>query len=186
MKKRNKKPFNAISLRTIMVMLVCIAFAALAAGFYYAHDKLTEQAKEVSSIATRLTNSGTSQPGQDLSKLQAELELHRGVNEKINNLTVPLSNLQSRAIQDINNYSQKSGVSVENFTFGPTADNSSLKPNDVTVILKNPVDYNSLIKFIQLIETNLPKMNLQGINITAAAGGQSVTVGDLIIGVSTR
>lgn len=169
-----------------MIVLVCIVFGVLAAGFYYAHDKLTEQAKEVNSIATRLANTGTSQPTQDLSKLQAELEIHRGVNEKINNLSVPFANLQSRTIQDITRYSQASGVAIENFTFGPTADNSSLRSNDVTVILRNPVNYNSFIRFIQLIETNLPKMTLQGVNLVSANNGQSVTVNDLIIGVSTR
>jgi Tfp pilus assembly protein PilO len=186
MKRRGKKQFNAISMRTILVILVCLMLGALVGGFYYAQDKLKEQSDDVNATLVRLSNTSATQPAVDLSKLQAELEIHRGITEKLNRLYVPSSNLQSQAIQDINRYSQASGVGIGNFTFGPTADNAQLQPNDVTVILRNPVNYDSLIRFMQLVETNLPKMNIQGVSITTSPEGQSVTVRNLIIGVSIR
>lgn len=187
MTKRNKKQFNALAMRNILIALVVIVFAGLVGGFYYFYEQLKDQSSEVSATLTRLADTGAMpQATTDHSQLQAELDRNRGVIEKLNRLSIPSSNLQSQTIQDINRYSKASGIAVENYTFGPTADNSNLQPNDVTVILKNPINYENLIRFMRLIETNLPKMQIQGVSITSGGDGQDVTVRQLVIGVTAR
>jgi Tfp pilus assembly protein PilO len=187
MARRNKKEFNAKSMRMILLVLVCAAILGIGGGLYYSHDQLTTQAKEVNSTLVRLANTGAvSQPSGAIQQLQADMDSYKGTVDKLNLFWIPSANLQTQTIQDINRYSRESGVAIENYTFGPTADNDSLQANDVTVILKNPVNYDGLIRFMQLIETNLPKMQLHGISIASTGDGQSVTVSNLVIGVSAR
>lgn len=125
---------------------------------------------------------------------------------------------QDQIIRDINNFANNAGLSVTNITFADakvtpttpsattsssptTANNSSaaaagnasavpsgVKSMTATVTLKNPVDYNAMLRFIHSIEGSLFKMRISQVTLSrpADAKGNEVTSDVLTIEVYVR
>lgn len=125
---------------------------------------------------------------------------------------------QDQIIRDINNFANNAGLSVTNITFadakvtpttpsttntssptttnspsataagGTTAVPSGVKSMTATVTLKNPVDYNAMLRFIHSIEGSLFKMRISQVTLSrpADAKGNEVTSDVLTIEVYVR
>ena len=125
---------------------------------------------------------------------------------------------QDQIIRDINNFANNAGLSVTNITFAdakvtpttpsttstssPTTANSpsataaggaaavpsGVKSMTATVTLKNPVDYNAMLRFIHSIEGSLFKMRISQVTLSrpADAKGNEVTSDVLTIEVYVR
>jgi type II secretory pathway component PulM len=144
----------------------------IAGGFYWTQDWLNEYAASIN--ANKTASTPTEISPSDLAALQTKLNEQRTAVDKANNITALSGDYNSRTQQDINKYAATTGIKVTDY--GPTkapakqistsALVGGVKANYVSVTIQNPVAYNKLIKFINAVETNLPKMRLTGVNIS--------------------
>lgn len=178
-----KSKLNAIKLRSLLIVIIFLMMIGSTAGVYFAQDFLIKHAKTVSQSVANSTSSG--QNVQSLKKLQTELESYQSVMTKANNIQVPISNYQSRVIPDINNYATASNIKVK-LSFSATALPAGSKTAPITITLESQPQYTDLLKFLKLIETNLPKMQVSSINLTRDNTSQTVKSDQIIIDVYTK
>lgn len=183
-----KKGITAVGFRSLLIVLILFLIGLAAIGFYFAQTALVEYSKVVTQTIADSTNSG--KDVQSLKKLQADINTLQDVVVKTNSITASSSDYQSQVITDINTYAQSAGIGVSNYTFTqtPTATVAgAAQSSTVTLTLTSPMPYTSLLKFLRLIETNLPKMQVSSVNLTRVEGDSSMVRTDSIaIDVYTR
>lgn len=181
---------NAVTLRGILGTGVVLLIALAAVGFYFAHNWLQEMAVSVShSVAQSAT---TDNSVQGLQKLQEELSTRQDIITKANSIFTSTATYQTQAVQDLTAYAETSGITISNYSFPASVASSSTAATSipstlVTITLKSPVSYTNLLKFMTLIEGNLPKMQITSINLARIAGdNESVKIDQLTVAVYTR
>jgi len=188
---KKAKTMTAVSLRTILVIALLITIAASCLGFYQAQGQLREFAVTVGQIIGN-SKSGTTSP-DGLIALQQQLAARQTSIDKAASVTVAGTGYQSQAIKDLTKYATDTGITITNYTASDVATTATatteifgIKSKYLTITLQNPVKMNSLVKFLSLVETNLPKMQLTGISLSQADGNSMVSVDPLTIGVYTK
>lgn len=185
----NHNKLKATGLRSGLVGMLIVIIIGSVAGFYYGYQYLSSFAEDTktaveSALGSKAVNS------QQVEKLREAVESRRSANTKAINFTVPASNYQTQTIQDINRYASRYGVSISNYSFdnGSTVSvGNGISVAVVTVSLQNPIDFTNLMRFVRGIETNTPKLQLQGISVSQnQAGNSNVRVEPLKIEVYTR
>lgn len=188
-----KSKMSAVALRrtlgTIIVLLILLA----GVGFYFAQSWLNTLAISVSHTVADSKSSDTGL--QSLQQLQQKLANQQDIITKTNSIITSSSNYQTQAVQDLITYAAASGVTISNYSFPtPAATSATSSPaaasvpsTQVTVTLTSPVAYTSLLKFMTLIEGNLPKMQITSVNISRISGDNtSVKIDQLTVAVYTR
>lgn len=181
MKKSNMK---ASSLRSIMVVFLLLAIGLSAYGFYLTQGQLNDFAISVGQVVSKSTASSTSSQG--ISQLQTALSERQTTIDKTNAFTVSSQDYQTQAFNDLTKYATDAGVLISDYNVSTTT-TTDARLSYVTIKFNNPVQTSSLIKFLKLIETNLPKMQVSGITLTdnpSTVG--TVNVDPLTIGVYTK
>ena len=158
MKKSNMK---ASSLRSIMIVFLLLAVGLSAYGFYLAQGWLNNFAI-ASQVVSKSTASSTSSQG--ISQLQAALSERQTAIDKTNAFTVSSQDYHSQAISDLTKYAVSTGVLISDYN-APNPITTDTKLSYITIKFNNPVQTSNLIKFLKLIETNLPKMQISGITL---------------------
>ena len=175
---------KASSLRSFMVVFLFLAISLSAYGFYLAQGQLNDFAISVGQVVSKSTASSTSSQG--ISQLQAALSEKQTAIDKTNAFTISSQDYQSQAISDLTKYATNTGVLISDYNVSsPTTTDAKL--SYITIKFSNPVQTSSLIKFLKLIETNLPKMQVSGITLRdnpSKVG--TVNVDPLTIGVYTK
>jgi len=186
-----KSGIKATSLRTAMTFFIFMIIVVAITGFYYAQGWLSEFATEVNDITYKPTT--TDNDAQALKQLKDEIANNQASGNKANSITISSQNYQSQVTQDLNKYASDNGISIANYNFEkPAGVKTSLsvngsKSNFVTITLNNPIPFTNFMKFIKSIETNLPKMQLTGINLSRASDSDNdITVEPLTIEVYTK
>lgn len=191
--KKDKKPLEATTLRSILITFVIVALVGAGAGFYFGLNWLQNYAKEVNATVIQ---SGTS--GQSLGSLgglQNDLAGRKDVITKVNALFAPSNNFQTQAIKDINAYANAAGlsssisdVSLSSGATTPPAGTTASSASTLTVAFSGPVSYKSLITFITYLQNSTPKLQVGGVEITRVADGSSdlVTVSSINVEVATK
>jgi hypothetical protein len=186
----SKSKLNAVTLRGILSTGVVLLIALASVGFYFAHNWLQEMAVSVShSVAQSAT---TDNSVQALQKLQEELSTRQDIITKTNSIFTSTTTYQTQAVQDLIAYAAASGITISNYSFpapgaSSSATASSIPSTLVTITLTSPVSYTNLLKFMTLVEGNLPKMQITSINIGRIAGdSESVKIDQLTVAVYTR
>ncbi len=177
---------NATILRIIMTVLVVVLFGSSCVGFYYIQQYL---AKYSSTINTSTANDYSNVTAAEIQSLQQKLTSLQNTIGKASDIIIGRDNYQNQAIQDINKYAADSGVSISggfSFTRPTTAKNSlrlfsgSSDTDPVVFNIENPVEYSRYLKFIRLIETNIPLMQLSGINLSRSESTKTAITSDPI------
>jgi hypothetical protein len=192
--KRNK-PMTATKLRLYLsislFMIVLLAVAAL----YFVNDKLQTYATEVSQVAAQAQESQNNV--QSLQRIQQELTDNKSVIERTRDIVADSKSYQyqDQIIKDLNDYAKQSGITITNMDFTATASTTApttstaaptgVKSTSVSVTLKNPVGYISLLRFIRSIEQNLTKMQVSRVSLSKSENNQ-VTSEALTIEVYIR
>lgn len=180
---KNSK-LTAVSLRGILATMIVLMIALAGVGFYFAQTWLRDYSKTVGQAVADSISTGNDI--QNLQKLQGELEERQDTIAKASNLITSTQTYQSQSIQDLKTYAAISGVAISNFSFttiGATASASS--GSGVTVTLSSPVPYTSLLKFLTLVEGNIPKMQVSSMSLGRIAGSaDSVKIDTITIEVS--
>jgi len=186
MKKSNK--LSATSLRTILRAIVGLIIVLAIAGFYFTQNWLSNYATQTNKVPD---SSADNASPQALNKIQTEVARNQAYGDKASSMIASSQNYQSQAVKDLNKYASSAGVSIASYSLSqPTTSINpigGLKSGFVTITMDNPVQLKNLLKFFKYIETNLPAMQLTGINITPSQSlNGTVSVQPLIIEVYTR
>lgn len=205
------KKYNLTASRFRLILICSLFIIALigTAIFWYTDDSLRNFAVDVNHTSV---DAGASRNDvQTLQQLQKELADNKDVVDKASSIVAESQSYQyqDQIIQDLNGYASKAGVTIVDMKFpdstsGTTATpqtqgssaaqqstNATTKINGVKsvtadITLKNPVNYNSLLRFIQSIEMNLTKMQISRINLSKDANSNNVVSDALTVQVYVR
>lgn len=152
---------KAPSLKSFLIILTFISIITTSVGFYYIQDILRQKAIEASKHVTIL----------DDNTQQSNQNINTSTSEKINNFFFNSDNYLDTSKDILTKYANDSGIQIESIqeTNG-NEDGSMFAANGtnsnkfINVTIKNPVKITELVKFLKLSETNLPKMQANGIS----------------------
>lgn len=183
------KGAKATSTRNFLSFLMVIIVIVSAAGFYFGLQLIKTYATDVSHTVSDANASGKNI--EKLSDLKIALAEREALVAKANTLFSTPEFYQAQTLNDIKKYATNSGVVVTNIEFDKVevAAGSATPPTTnlpITVTLQSPVAYNSLLKFLDAVEGNLPKMQVTGVSLGRAGTGDSVTTDKITMTVSTR
>lgn len=198
-----KSKLTAPILRNILASSLLLGTALIGVGFYFAHGMLTDYAE---SVSQQIADSNASDSKiLTLQKLKDELAKQKPAAERTASLIAESKSYQyqDQIISDLTTYARASGLSIAEFNFiGVTPPKSGtgaaavpatpapagLKSTSVSVVLRTPVSYSSLLRFINAVEQNLTKMQIERISLVRSDEGGVDGVGSeaLLIEVYTR
>ena len=187
------KGITAIGIRNFLTFVMVVIILGAVAGFYYGLQIVREYAVEVSHAVTDSTASGKSIV--ELSTLKRELAEREPLVTKANQLFSTPASYQAQALKDIQKYASVTGVTIANTEFSktpaatpPTSPVVGTGEQSAIITLQSPTSYAKLLKFIDAIEGNLPKMQITGITVSrpTTASGDNVNTEKITITVATR
>lgn len=188
---KKTKTLTATSLRSLLIVALLLTIAATCFGFYQAKESLKEFATTVGQTIASSEPSTMSDSG--ISALEQALTARQDSIDKAAALSIPAADYQSQAINDLTKYASDTEITITNYSvpdavkIAPTgAGLSGIESKYLTFTIQNPVRINSLIKFLSLVETNLPKMQLTGINLTQSSNSDMVNIDPLIVEIYTE
>lgn len=187
MAKAKKQGFGATTLRGLLGFLVVALIGLAGVGFYFAREWLGTYAQEVGQTVAQANSGGVDRNG--LQQLNAELQQRQGAITKINQLIVVANSFESRTIADLNAYAQKSGITITDFEFDTTTQaGTGGSTRSVTIKLRSPMNFQSLLAFMSYTERNLPKMQITSMKLARDANNpaSSIQLDSMIIEVYTR
>lgn len=186
--------FNASKLRITMISVIIVIIGITSTGFYFAQQFLQKFASDVRQSNLRAKADNISPV--EVNALKTKISDLGSTITKTENIAIPSQNYQDQAIRDLNKYATESGLAINgSFNFSrPTSiglstqlSSGAIRTEPVVITLANPVEFSSFIKFLKLIETNLPKMQLTGINISRDQNiNSAITTDPLTIEVYTK
>ena len=181
-----KKAFEATSLRKLLTFLIVVVLLAAIGGFYLGLQYIRETAVEVSHATEDAKASGDQV--EKLRVLQKQLTQAKSLVQKADKIFATEANYQTQSVKALQRYAKASGVTISKTDFTQTGDIASMPARTVTIELDNPVSYAKLLRFIELVEGSLPKMQVSSITISRpdAARGDNVNVGKIAIKVSVQ
>jgi hypothetical protein len=190
------KNLTATRLRLMLSASLAIISVLGVTLIYFANDYLSKVAVEVSHTYVDATAS------QDnlttLEKVQTILKENSPVINRASSIVADSQSYQyqDQIITDLNDFAGRTGVTITNVSFsGGTAGAATpaqpvpggLKSTSVVATLKTPVDYYSLLRFIEAVEQNLTKMQISRVSLSkGTATGNDVTSDALTIEVYIR
>lgn len=182
-----KAGMNATGLRKFLIFVLILTLAGVGSGFYYGLTQIREYAIETNQKVADAEASGTQI--DELRQLQTTLSQSDSLIAKADDMFATNSNYQSQAITDLRRYASAAGVSIQSTDFTePDNAPAALNTRTVSVGLGGSVTYTELIRFLELVEGNLPKM--QPISLTISRPDDptenTVTVSDITINIATR
>lgn len=179
---------SATSLRLILVISLFIIGIFASIAFLFTTDRLKDAATEVSSTLARANDSQNDI--QNLQRVQDELARNKDVVERASSIVAESQSYQyqDQIIKDLTDYANRAGIAITNFDFAaakattttpnattpaPTQPNtpSGVNSTSASITIKNPVNYESLLRFLNSIEQNLTKMQISKVGLSKEASG---------------
>ena len=194
MSNKKSSGLDAPKLRIVLIVSIIILAGASAGLFWYFRSQLISYAEQVEKDTTAASVSSS-----DVNKLKAlkeELENNQVAVTRAKNIVADSRSYQyqNQIVDDINIYAKKAGIAVTNYAFtdpstgaggeaaaspdgaavpaAPTLP-EGLKSVSVSLTLKNPIEYQSIITFIRYIEANLTKMQVSGVAFSKTSPGST-------------
>ena len=195
------RPFTATQLRLLLSVSMFVIAVLAGVGFVLVNSQLKEYAIQVSHVAADASASRDNL--QNLQTIEKQLKDDQDIVQKTNSIVAESQSYQyqDQIITDINNYASRSGIGITDINFSSqTASNttpgattpstqiipSGVKSSSVVITLKNPVNYDSMLRFIRSIEQNLTKMQVSRINLSRDTSTAGVTSDVLTLQVYVR
>lgn len=186
------------NLRIILSVGIVVIIIIAGVGFWFFQSSLAQYARKVSE--DRQTAESSSKDLTTLQKLKTQLEEDSVAVNRAERIVAETTyyKYQNQVIEDINAYAKLANVTIEGYAFdsgNQSAGGTSTavpsaqvvagapKTTSISVSVKNPVSYKSLLQFIHSIEVNLTKMQLTGVSITKGEEADNVSVSPLTIEV---
>lgn len=194
------RPFTAIQLRLLLSLSMFVIALLVSVGFTFVNSQLKNYAVEVSHVAADANASRDNL--QNLQKIETQLEDDQDIVQKTNSIVAESQSYQyqDQIITDINDYASRAGIGVTDINFSsqtaatpsasaptsPVVVPSGVKSSSVVLTLKNPINYDNLLRFIRSIEQNLTKMQVSRINLSKDSVSNGVTSDILTLQVYVR
>ena len=184
---------KATTLRTALTVILSVAIAVSAISFYVFQDWIRNYSIEINEVALQPVTD--SNDPQALAQIRDEISRNQIYGDKASSMIATSQSYKDQIIKDIDKYASIAGVSVTDYNLATpntleadtTFSIDGIKPDFATITLKNPVPLQNLLNFFKLIESNLPVMQITGINLTPSdASSDSVTTEPITIEVYTR
>lgn len=191
---------TATQLRMILSLSLFVITILAATGFYFVNSHLKTYAVEVSHVVVDANASRDNL--QNLQKIEKQLNEDQDVVQKTNNIVAESQSYQyqDQIITDINDYATRAGIGITDINFSTTANTtqtaapttpttpvpSGVKSTSVAITLKNPINYDSLLRFLKSIEQNLTKMQVSRVNLSKDTSSNGVTSDILTLQVYVR
>jgi len=186
------------NLRIVLSVGIVVIIIIAGVGFWFFQSSLAQYARKVSE--DRQTAESSSKDLTTLQKLKTQLEEDSVAVNRAERIVAETTyyKYQNQVIEDINAYAKLANVTIEGYAFdsgNQSAGGTSTavpsaqvvagapKTTSISVSVKNPVSYKSLLQFIHSIEVNLTKMQLTGVSITKGEEADNVSVSPLTIEV---
>lgn len=193
--------------RVILCISIALLLIAAIAGFVFFRTMLLNYAMEVNKSAQQASIS--TNDVATLERLKDEMEDNKVAVTRANNIVADSKSYQyqNQIINDLTVYAKAAGVGVSSYSFiddsaaatptgqaatdtstpPPAQDSTGLKSTKVSISLKNPANYKSIMKFIHSIERNLTKMQLSGVSLAGTPETKDeISVNPLTIEVYIR
>lgn len=176
------RPFTATQLRLLLSVSMFVIAVLAGVGFVFVNSQLKQYAIQVSHVAADASASRDNL--QNLQAIEKQLEEDQDIVQKTNSIVAESQSYQyqDQIITDINNYASRAGIGITdiNFSSQTTSSNttpgtstpstqivpSGVKSSSVAITLKNPINYDNMLRFIRSIEQNLTKMQVSRINLS--------------------
>ena len=192
MKNNKNKGMKATSTRNILAFLMFVVIAGAAAGFYFGLQTIKTYALDVSHTVSDANASGKNV--EQLSELKQALADREPLVAKANSLFATEATYQSQVLKDLQKYASDAGITISNTSFDKQSASdtapipSAVTSESVVVTVSSPVSYARLMKFLDELEGNLPKLQVTGISLSrpANATGDLVATDKITITVATR
>lgn len=180
-----KKGMRATSVKKFLIVVIVLFLAAAAGGFYLGLQYIKSYSIEVSH--TVADSNASADKVETLRSLKQYLADSENLVNKANQLFSTEADYQPRALSDLQRYAAATGVAIANTSFGD-ASTGVEKGHTVVLSLASPVSYDGLLRFLDAIEGNLPKMQVSNISISRPSTGNAgqVEIEDVKIVISTR
>jgi hypothetical protein len=192
-----KHSLTATALRAILSVSLFVITGIGITLFSFAHHTLKSVAVETSHTVADASASQNNL--QNLKKLQQYLASKQDIVNRAASIVADSQSYQyqNQIINDLNDYAGRAGLAITNIDFAAAADATGstpagtapvttpaapvagVKSTSVSITLKNPVDYNSMLRFIKSIEQNLTKMQISSVGLskdTTNATGVASTI----------
>lgn len=182
MKDKNLK---ATTFRLILISILTVAILASIAATYFGQSFLRANSESV--IQAVSTEFSSKNRLEQLQKAEEELKKHSESIVKSKQIASSGEGFayQQQLIDDINRYAARAGITVTGYSFSeggavapatttpaaPAAPGAGaggpagMSKVSVSVSFISPIDYNTLMRFLTILETSLPKINAQSIQI---------------------
>lgn len=193
------------------ILLASLGLIIIGAGtiFYFANSSLRQVATTVSH---KVADAEASRNNLDnLKKIEKFLSEQQTTIERVNSIVADSQSYQyqDQIIIDLNTYASQAGIAITSINFtaagaGASTDASAapattqtttpapapaaggVKSTFVSVTVENPVDYESLLRFVKSIEQNLTKMQISKVSLSKGSEGNDVSTDTLNIEVYIR
>lgn len=179
--------YNISAVRLRLILSISL-FAILAISAVIAHIANTELTKVADEVGLTVAEANASQNNIDmLQQTQRELAEKNDVVLRASKVVANSQSYQyqNQIINDLTRYANRAGVSFTNVSFSSKAEAvaktpaatapislpAGVKPATISVTLKNPTNYNNLLRFMNSIEQNLTKMQIATINLAKSDSG---------------
>jgi len=178
----NSKPKMVRS--TLIIMIIAI-FSLSIAGFFFGYTWLQKEADKTNQAIIK--NSVSKMSDTSLNKLKSELDALTQTVNKIDSMYSSNENFQKTAIADITKYATVSNIGKVSFDFESSSTSAS-STKQFSISLADTVSYTSFIQFLQLIDSNIPKMKVDSFTIAPAPdyNKDKAIVKDLKISIYVR
>jgi hypothetical protein len=187
--KAKARAITPAKLRLILAIGLFLILALNAGVFYLAYRQLGSMAGDVAQNVADANDSRDTI--QELQKIKQDLEANQDVINKTARIAADGQDYQyqDQLVSDLTTYANRSGMTISNITFttgtaGATAAPAApaatptpatqapagLKKTTVSVTLKNPADYKSLLNFLHYVEQNLTRLKIANVTLTKGEG----------------
>lgn len=178
---------KATSLRKFLAFLMVLSILGASAGFYYGLTQIRDLAADTNQRLIDADASG--QQIEQLRQLKITLEESDNLVSKAQDVYATQDNYQTQAIRDLQKYASTARISIEDIEFPASAEGEGVvNSRPIEVRLETPVPYERFIRFIELIEGNIPIMQLDTIQVArpTTPEGSQVSVGTILIRMAVR
>lgn len=170
---------SATKLRAILIATMVLLFIIGGALFWFLRSQIIDVANHVREVSTGVATSNADVI--HLQNLQRTLDDEKEAIDRAASLVGDSSTYQyqEKMLNDVTTYAKKTGISIVSINFDEAKDSTGttagLKEIGVTLAIESPVEYSAIMKFIRLIEYNLPKMQIADVSFTGSTSEGSKT-----------
>lgn len=192
MKTTNLKSITAVKFRLVLVILMSFVVILMVGlflfGYQYMQSVSQETAKRQADASASEDSIGT------LKRLQVQLKALDGLSEKLSTLRSSDTLPQFETERSLRAITDQLGLGIRDIEFIDSTATDSATPaatstdrsSKISFQFNRPLTYDELIRFLDAIETSIPKLALEGVTIPAGSTRSSIELGTLTLKMATN